>query len=161
MWESSKHSHPRRGLGFMDEAAEDISCNIMPEPLPAPYIPPSLLPDVSSPLSKAHTDTRYFSFFFVPAMTIFFFFLLKGGGGWGLQAVLLWPTLWVHEKRNVGIVYTWMCESQTKYRIWASVAEQTFPVFVMMWTCAFCRWMKETTNMAVWPLRGRFVCELY
>lgn len=160
MWESSKHSHPRRGLGFMDEAAEDISCNIMPEPLPAPYIPPLSSPTSPLPYPK-HTQTRDTFLFFLSQPWQYFFFLLKGGGGWGLQAVLLWPTLWVHEKRNVGIVYTWMCESQTKYRIWASVAEQTFPVFVMMWTCAFCRWMKETTNMAVWPLRGRFVCELY
>lgn len=81
MWESSKHSHPRRGLGFMDEAAEDISCNIMPEPLPAPYIPPLSPPRrLLSPIQSTHRHEILF-FFFVPAMTIFFFFCWRGVGG--------------------------------------------------------------------------------
>ena len=63
----------------MDEAAEDISCNIMPEHYPPPththtqtHIPPSSpMPPLS--LSQAHTDMRYF----FSAMTIFFFYWKK------------------------------------------------------------------------------------
>lgn len=56
----------------MDEAAEDFSCNIMPELLPAPYIPPPP-PRLLSPIrsTRRHEILLFFS-----AMTIFFFFQL-------------------------------------------------------------------------------------
>lgn len=78
----------------MDEAAEDFSCNIMPEPLPVPYIPPPP-PRLLSPIrsTRRHEILLFFS-----AMTIFFFFSI--GQKESLQAVLLWPTQWVHQKKK-------------------------------------------------------------
>ena len=90
----------------MDEAAEDISCNIMPEHYPPPThththtnTHPPLLPHASSlPIPSTH---RHEILFFSPDN---YFFSI--GKKESLQAVLLWPTLWVHVKRNVGIAYT-------------------------------------------------------
>lgn len=138
MWESSNHSHPRRGFGFMDEAAEDISCNIMPELLPAPYIP--LLPRVSSSLFTAHADMRYFF-----SHDIFFSQLGRKGS---LQAVLLWPTLWVHEKRNVGIAFTNGLHECTRARqnIESEPLWQSRP-FLCLWCWNMCILLMDEGNI--------------
>lgn len=144
MWESGNHSHPRRGLGFMDEAAEDFSCNIMPEPLPAPYIPPPP-PRLLSPIrsTRRHEILLFFS-----AMTIFFFFNWTKRKPAG--CVIVANLVGAREKKCGYRLHkwpAWTCRSQTKYRIWATVAAQAFPVFVTMGTCAFCCWMMERASM--------------
>lgn len=86
----------------MDEAAEDISCNIIPELFARPLEPPPTT-TTSSPTSTIQRTRRQWMRLLFSAMTIFC--------SWGvrkekLQAALLWPTLWVPEKRNTWVSLT-------------------------------------------------------
>lgn len=93
---SGSRCHPRSRLGFTDDASTDISCNIMPPPAPPP-------PHHLSATQRTcrHKIPLVFCFFFSKNDNIYF----PNGPKECLQAVL-WPTLWVQLKRNVGIVYT-------------------------------------------------------
>lgn len=133
MWESSSHSHPRRGLGFMDEAAEDISCNIMPEPLPTPCIPPLLPPRLRSS-SQSTRRHKILFFFFKP----WHFFLSRKKKAWRLCCCGQ-PCGCMRKETHGYHLHkwpAWMCKSQTKYRIWAAVVEQAFSQHV---------WLAENT----------------
>lgn len=139
LWESSSHSHPRRGLGFMDEAAEDISCNIMPKPLPAPY--PVSSPRAPSPprpphfLSRTQSTHRHeILFFFFFSHDNIFFLLLEKKKRKPAGRVVVANLVGAWEKKRGYRLHKWaacMYKNQTKYRIWAVVAEQALPVFVL------------------------------
>lgn len=131
MWQSSSYSHPRRGLGLMCEAAEDISCNIMPQPLPAPYNPPPP-PCLLSSIQSTRRHERHETF--LSATTIFFSSVGKKKKA--CRPCCCGQPCGCMRKETCGYRLhkwpAWMCESQTKYRIWAAaVAEKAFPAFVM------------------------------
>lgn len=138
MWESGNHSHPRRGLGFMDEAAEDISCNIMPEPLPAPLHPPP--PRLLSPIQSTHTDMRFFS------NDNFFFFFVNWTKRKPAGCVVVAKLVGAWE--NEGIAYRnglHECAG-TRQNIESEPLWQRRPFSCLSW-CAFCCWMKGGSSM--------------
>lgn len=128
----------------MYEAAEDISCNIMPQPLPAPCNPP---PSPKSPLLYPKRTQTWETWDLSFSHDNIFFFCWKEKKA--CRPCCCGQPCGCMRKETCGYRLhkwpAWMCESQTKYRIWAAaVAEKAFSCVCDVGTCAFCWWMRET-----------------